>query len=133
MKQIFFSLIVIACFFLQACPDRYDPDPDLYFNIINNYKERVYLFYNNVDTLMSPKSLPVAPLMFIEPEDTLKESGWSELYKNQRKLNIIIFNESTIKKYPWHQIQEEDLVDKRYVLTLDDLKAMNYTIVYVGN
>lgn len=133
MKPAFYLLIILACLFLQACPDRYDPEPDFHFTIINDTNERIYFFMKHADTIITPKISSAPPLMYIEPMDSLIQPEWSELYTNQRKLNIIIFKASTIKKYPWQEIQEKDIVDKRFVLTLDDLKAMNYKIVFDGD
>ena len=72
------------------------------------------------------------PLMFIDRQDTFKTVYFTSLFNNNRKLNILIYKESTLNKYSWQEIQKKNIFDKRYVLTLDELKAMNYKVVYDG-
>ena len=132
MKPVFHSLIIFACLFLQACPDRYDPNPDIQYNIVNKSPQKIYIGIDFRDSIVTSKEYTESPLMYIKSGDTLRMPGHSEIFQLY-KLNILIFDHSKIKRYSWQEIQEGDLVDKRYVLTLDELKAMNYTIVYVGN
>lgn len=63
-------------------------------------------------------------------KDTVLFMYHTSLFNNNRKLNILIYKESTLNQYSWQEIQEQNIFDKRYVLTLEELKAMNYTIVY---
>lgn len=50
-----------------------------------------------------------------------------------KKLWILIYKQSTIDNHSWEEIQEQNLYDKRYSFTLDELNAMNWELVYNGN
>ena len=45
-------------------------------------------------------------------------------------LSIYIFHTDTLKKYSWQEVRDGYKVLKRYDLSLEDLKRMNYTITY---
>jgi len=49
------------------------------------------------------------------------------------KIWILIYKQSTIDNHSWKEIQEQNLYDKRYSFTLDELNAMNWEVVYDGN
>lgn len=103
------------------------------YSIINSCPERIYLFQNNIDSLMTSGYSTQKPLEFIDSYDTSITPYHTALFNDNRKLNILIYKQSTLNKYSWQEIQEKNIFDKRYVLTLDDLKAINYTIVYNGD
>lgn len=130
MKAALYLSIVITSLFLQACP--HGDEPDMSYAIINNCSERIYLFQNNIDSIMTSRYSTQRPLMYIDRQDTFKTVYFTSLFNNNRKLNILIYKESTLNKYSWQEIQEKNIFDKRYVLTLDDLKIMNYKVVYDG-
>lgn len=43
---------------------------------------------------------------------------------------ILVFRQSTMDKYTKEELIEKEIFDKRYVLSYDDLKAMNFMIIY---
>lgn len=131
MQALKFSLLLsILVLLLTACPKQ--DEPDMSYSITNNCSETIYLFHNNIDSLMTSHYSTQKPLEFINSQETLKSPYYTILFNNGRKLNVLIYKESTLKKYSWQEIQENNIFDKRYVLTLDGLKALNYTIVYNG-
>ena len=135
MKKICFHLLLLMSgFIFQACPLLYSDDPDMHCNIVNKCNEKIYPVFNVPDTIISPKSFPFETIMVehIDSGDTLKFPCHSKLFDNNRKLNILIYKASTLNEYSWQEIQEQNIFDKRYVLSLDDLKAINYTVVYDG-
>lgn len=127
--KLFLSLPILMVF-ITACPKQ--DNPDMSYFIVNKCHEKIYLFQNNIDSVMTSKYSTHQPLEFINSQDTLKSPYYTILFNNNRKLNILIYKESTLNKYSWKEIQEQNIFDKRYVLTLEELKAMNYTIVYEG-
>lgn len=130
MKAALYLSIVITSLFLQACP--HGDEPDMSYAIINNHSERIYLFQNNIDSIITSKYSTQRPIMFINSKDIFETPYNTSLFNKNRKLNILIYKESTLNKYSWQEIQEKNIFDKRYVLTLDELKAMNYKVVYDG-
>lgn len=127
-KLFLLSSILIA--FVTACPKQ--DNPDMNYSIVNKCHEKIYLFQNNTDTIITPKSFPKQTIMQVNIpiKDTVLFMYHTSFFNNNRKLNILIYKESTLNQYSWQEIQEQNIFDKRYVLTLEELKAMNYTIVY---
>jgi len=121
---------VVLC--LQGCPERYSEEPDMAFTIKNMSSEDIFFYANCEDSIVNIKDLPKGYLIYLEKNKDYKIDFWTELFKNDRKLNIIIFRKSILDAHNWQEIQEKDLFEERYVLTLEELKAMNYTIVYEG-
>lgn len=70
----------------------------------------------------------------VKPEDTYK--FWRcigpERLEQGIEFQIIVFKQSTIDKYTTEELIEQEIFDKRYSLSYDDLKAMDYKVVYTG-
>lgn len=49
-----------------------------------------------------------------------------------REMQILILRESTLRDCSERDLIENDVHDKRYVLTYEELEAMNFTIDYKG-
>ena len=43
---------------------------------------------------------------------------------------FIIFHSDTMEKYTWEEVRDGYEILKRYDLSLDDIKRLDYTIVY---
>ena len=56
------------------------------------------------------------------------ESVFQELPKDT--LSVFIFHTDTLNKYSWDEIRNGYKILKRYNLSYDDLKRMNWTITY---
>ena len=70
--------------------------------------------------------------------ETTKKSTFKVLFylkKNAPKKNgkVTVMCRITIDNYSWEEIQEQNLYDKRYSFTLDELNAINWELVYDGN
>lgn len=48
------------------------------------------------------------------------------------KTQFLLFKDSTMEKYTDEELAEKNIFDKRYSYTYDQLKAMNFKIVYTG-
>ncbi len=47
-------------------------------------------------------------------------------------LQLLIFKESTRNRYTDDELVENDIYDYRYILSLEDLKACDFTVTYTG-
>lgn len=58
--------------------------------------------------------------------------NWEKIYKSvpNDTLSFVIFDADTLAKYPWEVIRNNYKILKRYDLSLDDLKRLNYTLYY---
>jgi len=59
-------------------------------------------------------------------------TSWDTNYKAfpRDTLSIFIFETDTLLKYPWQVIRQKYKILKRYDLSLQDLKKLNYSITY---
>lgn len=48
-------------------------------------------------------------------------------------LHVLVYKQSTLDRYTTDELIEQNIYDKRYDLTYDELKAMNFTITYTGD
>lgn len=133
MKTIKILIFILVCITLYACPtDEPKTDTDMQFSIKNDTEENIFFYANTVDTIVTPRSFIKQNLIMIKPNKSFTTTFWTELFEKNKKLNILIYKQSTLDSYSWKEIQDANLFDKRYVLTLDELKAMNYIVVYNG-
>jgi hypothetical protein len=133
MKTLKILLLSIICFSLQGCPGEGEEDiPDNFFNIQNNFNEDIYVYYEILDSELLPNRYPVAPSVKITQSAKYKEAYKNNFFDGGKKLWILIYKKSTLDTKTWQEIKDQGLYDKRYDLTLDQLKALNYEIVYTG-
>lgn len=73
-------------------------------------------------------------IYMLQPGETFMfETGWhEENFTEGRTEQILVFKQSTLKKYTKEVMIRKDTCDKRIVLTYDDLKALDFKIVYDG-
>ena len=98
------SILIVLCF--QGCPGRYSEEPDMQFTIKNKSNEDIYFYANCEDSIINIKDLSKGYLIFLE--------------------------KTILDAYSWQEIQEKNIFDRQYVLTLEELKSMNYEIIYDG-
>jgi hypothetical protein len=133
MKTLKILLLSIICFSLQGCPGEGEEDvPDNFFNIQNNFNEDIYVYYEILDTELLPIRYPVVPSIKIIQTGKYREAYKNVFFDGGKKLWILVFKKSTLENNTWQAIKDQGLYDKRYDLTLEQLKALNYEIVYTG-
>ena len=52
--------------------------------------------------------------------------------KGANHLEIFIYRASTLEANDWETIRDDGLYDARFDLTLEELEAMNFEVVYDG-
>ena len=130
MKKLKILLLLIICFSLQACPGEVEKEPDVKFNIINSSTVDIYftVSHNNGNILIrQPEERDKILINGVKNEVT-----FDSFFQEGRLLTIFIYKKSTLDNNTWQVIKDQGLYDKRYDLTLDQLKALNYEIVYTG-
>lgn len=73
------------------------------------------------------------PILKLEPNQKCVDNVFKEAFDSNRKLWILIYKQSTIEAHTWQENKDKNLYDKRYELTLDQLSALNFKVVYDGN
>ncbi len=132
-------------FFILTCCTPKDKDNCHYkINFINNSKSILYVFYSTDSELTKngtpdprfnseSKSLPNTT-----NEDALKfgnakpQCGENK-FDSTPKLYVFVFDSQVLEANTWDDVKTNNLVLKRYDLTLQDLKNSNWTITYDGN
>lgn len=131
MRHIKLIGLLFIVLLIQACPES-SKDPDMQFTIKNESTENIYFYANTSDATVMSKDIGkgYGYLIPIKIGDFYNIPFWINLFNQSKKLNILIYKQSTLDMHSWEDIQKNDIFDKRYVLTLEELKSMNYTVMY---
>ena len=57
----------------------------------------------------------------------------SDFLNKNYKYVIFIWKASTIERYSWQELSQNNIYDRKYVLSLRDIRDMNWQIVYDSN
>lgn len=134
MKTIKFISIIIISLLFSACPHG-DEEADFYIKISNTSDENVYFHYRGTK---NSEEYPDNYLYEWEPnenylimiDDSVSVEGYNT--GTSTTYRIFIYKASTLEANDWETVRDNGLYDARFDLTLDELKAMNYEIVYDG-
>lgn len=100
----------------------------------SNHKIDVFVADHNKGypdtTLTSQRATVNIDIQKVHYEDFSLEYEKVFSYLPSDTLSIYIFHTDTLKKYSWDIIKERYMVLKRYDLSLDDLKKLDYTVPY---
>ena len=133
MKTLKIISIVFIAFLLQACPGEQEKDPDNNLVLYNNSNEEIIIYYimssnttNLIDFFPSPNGI-------VKKGDKKTISIDYNSFDNNRKFWVTVVKKSTLDAHTWQEIKDQGLYDKRYSFTLEELKAINFQIIYDGN
>jgi hypothetical protein len=104
----------------------------LVYDFAYNYPDTSLIgnFYNaSRDTIISPTHI-IQPYSF---NQTYTRGRWEEKFVNQipsGKLEVFLFDLNVLRSSPWDTIAKNNLIVKRYDLTLDSLIKLNWVISY---
>lgn len=139
MKYLIQPLFAVILFVCTGCPEEIDPADSKILIINNSDKEIVHYdeLKNPSDTTLLTIAFPQTPenteSRTIQANDTsIEEAGFRRILSNNpdKVYMFYLFSRDTIEQVPWERIVEENLVLRRYDLTLDSLEARNWTITY---
>jgi len=124
-------LVLIGLLFLNCSHNINDKPLDIYLNNTSNQNIRfLYDFFP-----FEQEKVPMHYTVFLLEGHKINFSNGAIRTFDFKKYNIFfikIWKQSTLDRYTWEEIQQKDIYDKKYSLTLDDIQRMNYTIVYDG-
>ena len=135
MKIFRFLFLFVCMILLQACPTPNDEILAGKLLIKNSSNEAFYYYEDFSINILNSTDINFNRLKAQRlTVNNVKEVNIYQYHieKNQ-KLYLFIFKKSTFDSHSWEEIQEQNLYDKRYSFTLDELKAMNWELVYDGN
>ena len=126
IKTIFLSVV---CLIFYGCPNTDDVDSIIY--IKNNSQNDIYFWErgNDPELLWKPNET-----FLIHSQNThLLKGNYLEAHSDGSKFYIWLFDREVIDNTPWEEVVENKMYLIRYELTLDELNAMNWELVYDGN
>lgn len=135
MNYLKFLVLFLTMGMLQGCPT---PDDEILAGkllIKNRCNEDFYYYEDFSINIVNSTDINFNRLKAQHlTVDNVKEVNLYQYHfeKNQR-LYLFIFKQSTLDNHSWEEIQDQNLYDKRYSFTLDELNSMNWEIVYDGN
>lgn len=115
---------------LLGCPEG-EPD-DLKITICNQTNESIFFYSSREDISEFLTDCRVLSEFELLENKCFSYYTGSEYYSNYR-YTLYIFNKSTVDKYTCEEIRENELYDKKYLLSLEDLRELNFIINYTGD
>lgn len=127
--NILFVLLVVLC--SASCEKLVDHVYSI--KIQNNTNDTLLFFesYNYPDTSIA-QDKPILKRIYPKNYNYLdSKDDWDEVLAAPKDtLSIFILSKDTVDKYNWERIRSDYNILKRYDLSLNDLKRMNWTITY---
>lgn len=129
MKKIYFAsalMIMSLPFLSMTCDD----------NTV--YWDSVKLVNHSNDTIYCANEEDCFFICHIAPNDSINDLGvinnWKDLDVSEKnnELHLLIFKQSTVQQYSRLELFEKNLYDDRLDYTNEELKSMNFRIVYEG-
>lgn len=135
----------VVCLICNACSWLAE-DPGVNVNwqnvqIMNKSGEKIYaldfMFYDS--TLLTPQHVfeLFDGKLLIETENDSSFIGKIPIPDNDLEANdkyqVIIFKQSTLDKYSKEEIIKQNIFDKRYELSYNELKKVNFKMTYSGD
>ena len=138
MNRIVRISYYVAVTFILLCSSCEHAMPrGCYVTIRNNSEETIYVFYYDYDNgdKLTPQKV------FFEFEEELrkinakKSTGTYMPYSEEdagtsKKYQVLVFRESTYKKYTKEELAEQNIYDGLLIMSYEELKAHNFIITY---
>lgn len=138
-------LLVSTFFLLISCVYTNTDDSHKLITIVNKSNKTLYVFrsyeYPNVEAYKHNPDPMLGGDSKVESHETTQSvlasgTSYEHIYENSipsGTMMIYVFDGATLESQGWDYIKANNLVLKRYDLTLQDLQNMNWTITYDGN
>ena len=135
MKKNYAILIVLVILFISTsmmCEEQ-EPIETIMVTFKNDCSEPIaYVnFYDYTLTAYSILYLNSFNLVYINSGDSVSLFSYPEPYCSN--LELVIFKKSTLDTIPHRKLIERNMHDAYYRLSQEQLKKLNYKIVYSGN
>lgn len=141
MKTLNYFLVISLLCLSSTCKKNDENDYHKIIKYINNSNMELYVHVSGSypDTTFARGEFPnpiVSELNRILPHETntmalAARYGFEEEFKySYDTLMIFVFDGQVLKTTPWETVQQDYIVLKRYDLSLEDIKRMNWTITY---
>jgi hypothetical protein len=139
VKNVIFAIILSLLLSQFTCIPREDSNCHRHLSFINNSNKTLVVdpSYDVSDTILPLGSPLYAKDFKIEPFANSSimninicwEDNWSGL-DPLKKWSIFLFDYDTIVKYGWDSVRLRYSIEKRFDLSLNDLRTKNWQLVY---
>ena len=135
MRYFKFLFLFVCTILLQACPTPNDEVLAGKLSLKNNSSEDFYYYEDFSINMLNSTDINFNRLeaQRLTVNNVKEVNIYQYHFETNQKLYLFIFKQSTIDNHSWEEIQEQNLYDKRYSFTLDELNAINWELVYDGN
>jgi hypothetical protein len=121
--------ILLTCLILSGC--MWFLDHDYIIKIQNNSSDTIkfYSSYTFPDTSLSieyPRLIMAYPNSY---SHLSSEDKWEKVLPHDTII-IFIFNKDTLDNNSWNKVIQKHYILKKYVISLDDLDSLGYTVKY---
>lgn len=134
-------MYIISCFvWFSLLSSQCEMDKSYIIRLINNSEHDIgyYFAMGGQYGTYYPDSLPITNNYIVYDMSKEIASGyeshleWEKVFLAFPKdtMSVFIFHTDTLNKYTWEDVRNGYMVLKRYDLSLDDLKRINFTITY---
>ncbi len=138
-KVVICIMFIISLIYCSKCKyfGEYFGDVDVKNN--SGHSISVYFAQGDEHISSNPDKLPDTldrSLEIIKPDKKMRyfvtRRAWEDFFSflPSETLTIYIFHTDTLNKYSWKEVCEDYLVLKRYDLSLEDLKKLNFKVPY---
>jgi len=137
-KLIFILCIWGLCSSINACGKL--KDNPRFIKLENNSHGIIHVDfqYNYPDTIILDRALvdhidTIGPNKSIKVPTASKNRRWANHINDSNPQNVLmvfVYSLDTLKKYSWEEIQDDYKVLKRYDLTVNQIKQMDWTVTY---
>ena len=131
MKYFKFLVLFVVAGIFQGCPLEGDSEIVANLTIINNSDEMIVILIKHSNNEVIPSDFR----WFEIKDDPIPVDGkfsFTILDDMNQKLWFLFYKQSTLNNHTWEEIQENNIYDARYSFTLEELRAMNWELVYDG-
>lgn len=142
MKKVISIISLFSIALLSICSQcEHAMDYAYDINLVNNSGHSIgyYFAVGGKYGTFYPDSLPETSDYIIYDIGKVLQPGFEQHYKNWERffqtlpydtLSVFIFHTDTLNKYKWEEIRTGYKILKRYNLSLEDLKELDFTITY---
>jgi len=129
------NLAILLFLTLFSCPS--ESFPEYRWELVNNSNGLIHVVwgiipkkeYIYIDDKTGEGTF-LGPYDILQKNDKVIDGIDSISFKENKNLWIIVYKQSTLDSYTWEEIRDQGLFDQRYDLTLEDLREMDFKIMY---
>lgn len=133
-NKTFYIIVITICIttLFAMCEEEYAERPYYAIRFQNKSGQTIHVIdYTKSFTVYDAFNvLPYKSSFFRQVADGEVDSTMEIIDHARYYMCIMVINDSTWNKYTKEELAESNHYDKRYLLTFDELKSMNFNIIY---